>query len=182
MACGAAGVLQRVGRQLLIACAEHAMGGAPVPIIEPGWENIHLVRGTRNGKAAILVCRRYDRKRVLRRRRPRLAGDRRMKLIAYIRCRDCGVEGSLRMPLRRRQSLRQVPWSITESKRLPSTKISKRGSLDAECGGGPKPLTSENSWESRKISTPITVNHLAERFGSQHLHFVAPHIEVPAHL
>jgi hypothetical protein len=59
--CGAAGVVHRVGRQLLIACAEHAMGGAPVPIIEPGWENIHLVRGTRNGKAAILVCRRYDR-------------------------------------------------------------------------------------------------------------------------
>jgi hypothetical protein len=114
-----------------------------------------------------------------------------MKLIAYIRCRDCGVEGSftftgfqirVRMPLRRRQSLRQVPWSITESKRLPSTKISKRGSPDAEYGGGPKPLTSENSWESRKISTPITVNQFAERFGSQHFHFVAPHIEVPAHL
>jgi len=59
--CGAAGVLHRVGRQLLIACAEHAKGGAPVPIIEPGWENIHLVRGTRDGKASILLCRRYER-------------------------------------------------------------------------------------------------------------------------
>jgi hypothetical protein len=57
--CGAAGVLHRAGRQLLIACAKHAMGGAPVPIIEPGWENIHLVRGTRDGKASILVCQRY---------------------------------------------------------------------------------------------------------------------------
>jgi hypothetical protein len=59
--CGAAGVLHRVGRQLLIACAEHAMGGAPVPIIEPGWENIHLVRGTRDGKTSIIVCQRYER-------------------------------------------------------------------------------------------------------------------------
>jgi hypothetical protein len=58
--CGAAGVLHRVGRQLLIACAEHAMGGAPVPI-EQGWENIHFLRGTRDGKTAIIVCRRYVR-------------------------------------------------------------------------------------------------------------------------
>jgi hypothetical protein len=41
--------------------AEHAMGGAPVPIIEPGWENIHLVRGTRDGKTSIIVCQRYER-------------------------------------------------------------------------------------------------------------------------
>jgi hypothetical protein len=29
--------------------------------IEPGWENIHLTRGTRGGKTAILVCVRYVR-------------------------------------------------------------------------------------------------------------------------
>jgi hypothetical protein len=57
--CGAAGVLYQVGGQLLTACVQHAKGKV-VPI-EPGWENLHLVRGTRNGKAAILVCRRYDR-------------------------------------------------------------------------------------------------------------------------
>jgi hypothetical protein len=57
--CGAAGLLHHVGGQLLTACAEHAKG-APVPTAA-GWENIHLVRGSRDGKAAILVCRRYDR-------------------------------------------------------------------------------------------------------------------------
>jgi hypothetical protein len=55
--CGHEGVLYRVGRQLLIACAEHGSGGARVPI-EPGWENIHL---TRSGKTATLVCVRYIR-------------------------------------------------------------------------------------------------------------------------
>jgi hypothetical protein len=58
--CGAAGVLHRAGRQLLVACAEHGSMGAPVPI-EPGWENLHLLRGTRDGKTAVIVCRRYDR-------------------------------------------------------------------------------------------------------------------------
>jgi hypothetical protein len=57
--CGREGMLHQVGGQLLTACAEHAKG-SPVPI-EAGWENIHLVRGTRDGKTAILVCRRYDR-------------------------------------------------------------------------------------------------------------------------
>jgi hypothetical protein len=57
--CGRDGVLHQVGGQLLTACAEHAKG-APVPV-QTGWENIHLVRGSRGGKAAILVCRRYDR-------------------------------------------------------------------------------------------------------------------------
>jgi hypothetical protein len=29
--------------------------------IQAGWENLHLVRGYRDGKIAIIVCRRYDR-------------------------------------------------------------------------------------------------------------------------
>jgi hypothetical protein len=58
--CGAAGRLYRVGHQLLIACDEHGSGGAPVPI-DPGWENIHLTRGTRCGKTTTLVCVRYIR-------------------------------------------------------------------------------------------------------------------------
>jgi hypothetical protein len=57
--CGDAGVLHQVGGQLLTTCAMHAKG-APVPV-EPGWENIHLIRGPRDGKASILVCRRYIR-------------------------------------------------------------------------------------------------------------------------
>jgi hypothetical protein len=57
--CGAAGVLHQVGGQLLTACAEHAKG-VPVQSKE-GWENIHLVRGTRDGKAAIIKCQRYIR-------------------------------------------------------------------------------------------------------------------------
>jgi hypothetical protein len=57
--CGDTGVLYQVGGQLLTACAEHAKGTV-VPI-KAGWENIHLVRGTRDGKAAIILCRRYDR-------------------------------------------------------------------------------------------------------------------------
>jgi hypothetical protein len=57
--CGAAGTLHQVGGQLLTACAEHAKG-APVPV-QAGWENLHLVRGIRNGKMAIIVCRRYVR-------------------------------------------------------------------------------------------------------------------------
>jgi len=57
--CGAEGVLHQVGGQLLTACTEHAKG-SPVPI-QAGWENVHLLRGTRDGKSAILVCRRYDR-------------------------------------------------------------------------------------------------------------------------
>lgn len=55
--CGAEGVLHQVGGQVLTACSRHALG-TPVPI-EPGWENIHLLRGFRNGRTAILVCRRY---------------------------------------------------------------------------------------------------------------------------
>jgi hypothetical protein len=58
--CGEAGVLYRVGRQLLTACREHGSDGAPVPI-EPGWENIHLTRGVRGGKTTTLVCVRYVR-------------------------------------------------------------------------------------------------------------------------
>ena len=58
--CGREGVLRQIGGQLLTACAEHANNGAPVPV-HAGWENIHLVRGTRDGKSAILACRRYDR-------------------------------------------------------------------------------------------------------------------------
>jgi hypothetical protein len=57
--CGREGMLHQVGGQLLTACAEHAKG-APVPV-QAGWANIHLIRGTRDGKTAILVCRRYDR-------------------------------------------------------------------------------------------------------------------------
>lgn len=57
--CGRPGVLHQTGGQLLTACSEHAMG-KPVPVM-PGWANIHLVRGTRDGKSAILLCRRYDR-------------------------------------------------------------------------------------------------------------------------
>jgi hypothetical protein len=57
--CGAEGVLHQVGGQLLTACTEHAKG-SPVPI-QAGWENVHLLRGTRDGKTAIIVCRRYDR-------------------------------------------------------------------------------------------------------------------------
>jgi hypothetical protein len=57
--CGRDGVLHQVGGQLLTACAQHAKG-ARVPVA-PGWENIHLVRGTRDGRTAILVRRRYDR-------------------------------------------------------------------------------------------------------------------------
>jgi hypothetical protein len=57
--CGGAGTLHQVGGQLLTACVEHAKG-APVPTAA-GWENLHLVRGSRGGKATILVCRRYDR-------------------------------------------------------------------------------------------------------------------------
>ena len=57
--CGDAGVLHRAGGQLLAACASHAKG-APVAV-EPGWENLHLVRGYRDGKVALILCRRYDR-------------------------------------------------------------------------------------------------------------------------
>jgi hypothetical protein len=52
-------VLHRVGGQLLTACSRHAKG-APVPVSR-GSENIHLRRSTRDGRAAILVCRRYVR-------------------------------------------------------------------------------------------------------------------------
>jgi hypothetical protein len=55
--CGEAGVLHQVGGQLLTACAEHAKG-VPVPS-KQGWENIHLLRSTRDGKPAIIVRRRY---------------------------------------------------------------------------------------------------------------------------
>jgi hypothetical protein len=57
--CGEEGVLYRVGGQLVTACSEHAKG-ALVPV-EPGWENLHLLRGYRDGKIEIIVCRRYDR-------------------------------------------------------------------------------------------------------------------------
>jgi hypothetical protein len=57
--CGRAGVLHARGDWLATACPEHAKG-APVPVTA-GWENIHLVRGTHDGKASIIVCRRYDR-------------------------------------------------------------------------------------------------------------------------
>jgi hypothetical protein len=57
--CGDAGVLHRAGGQLLTACAAHAVG-EPVAA-EPGWENLHLVRGYRDGKVALILCRRYDR-------------------------------------------------------------------------------------------------------------------------
>ena len=57
--CGDAGVLHQVGGQLLTACGKHALG-KPVPV-PGGWENVHLVRGTRGGKTALLVCRRYVR-------------------------------------------------------------------------------------------------------------------------
>jgi hypothetical protein len=59
--CGRSGVLHQVGGQLLTACAEHSKGTL-VPV-SPGWENLNLVRGFRDGNAAILVCRRYDRAR-----------------------------------------------------------------------------------------------------------------------
>jgi hypothetical protein len=57
--CGDAGVMRQVGGQLLTAYSRYAKG-APIPI-EPGRENLHLLRGSRDGKAAILVCRRYVR-------------------------------------------------------------------------------------------------------------------------
>jgi hypothetical protein len=57
--CSDAGGLYHVGGQLQTACVKHAKG-RPVPVL-PGWENVHLVRGTRNGNFAILQCRRYDR-------------------------------------------------------------------------------------------------------------------------
>jgi hypothetical protein len=57
--CGEPGVLHRAGGQLLTACAAHAKG-APVAV-EPGWENLHLVRGYRDGRVAVILCRRYDR-------------------------------------------------------------------------------------------------------------------------
>jgi hypothetical protein len=57
--CGEEGLLHQVGGQLLTACAQHAKG-SPVPV-QPGWENLHLVRGFRNGTTAILMCRRYIR-------------------------------------------------------------------------------------------------------------------------
>lgn len=57
--CGDAGVLRQVGGQLLTACAKHAKGTV-VPVTQ-GWENLHLVRGTCDGKIGIIVCRRYVR-------------------------------------------------------------------------------------------------------------------------
>jgi hypothetical protein len=57
--CGNPGVLHSRGGWLATACPDHARG-EPVPVVA-GWANIHLIRGTRDGKTAILVCRRYDR-------------------------------------------------------------------------------------------------------------------------
>jgi hypothetical protein len=57
--CGGPGVLHRAGGQLHIACAAHAKG-KPVAV-EKGWENLHLVRGYRDEKVALILCRRYDR-------------------------------------------------------------------------------------------------------------------------
>jgi hypothetical protein len=57
--CGAPGVLHNRGGWLATACAAHA-SGTPVQI-KPGWENLHLVRGYRDGKVAIILCRRYVR-------------------------------------------------------------------------------------------------------------------------
>jgi hypothetical protein len=57
--CGAPGVLHARGDWLATACAVHA-NGTTVPT-EPGWENLHLVRGYHDGKVAIILCRRYVR-------------------------------------------------------------------------------------------------------------------------
>jgi hypothetical protein len=51
--CGRVGVLHARGDWLATACAEHAKG-VPVPI-EQGWENLHLVRGYRDGKSALFL-------------------------------------------------------------------------------------------------------------------------------
>jgi hypothetical protein len=56
--CGRAGVLHARGDWLATACPEHAKG-VPVPM-RHGWENLHLV-GDNDGKAPMLVCRRYIR-------------------------------------------------------------------------------------------------------------------------
>lgn len=54
--CGRPGALYSRGDWLATACTDHARG-EPVPVA-PGYENLHVVRSYRAGKAAVLVCRR----------------------------------------------------------------------------------------------------------------------------
>lgn len=57
--CGEEGRLYRRGDWLTTACPDHAKGEL-VPA-KPELENLHIRRGTVNGKTKILSCRRYDR-------------------------------------------------------------------------------------------------------------------------
>jgi hypothetical protein len=57
--CGAEGRLYNRGGWLATACAEHAKG-EPVPV-EPGFENLHVVRTFGPGRFPIVSCRRYVR-------------------------------------------------------------------------------------------------------------------------
>jgi hypothetical protein len=57
--CGRPGRLHDRMGWLVTACDEHAVGRAVA--VHQEWENIHIVRGMRNGQVTILSCRRYDR-------------------------------------------------------------------------------------------------------------------------
>jgi len=57
--CGAEGRLYKSGGQLLTACDTHARGEAVK--VQPGRENIHIVRSLKDGKLFIASCRRYIR-------------------------------------------------------------------------------------------------------------------------
>jgi hypothetical protein len=57
--CGRLGRLYDGEGWLVTACDEHAVG-RPVKV-RAGLENIHIVRGSQDGRAGILMCGRYDR-------------------------------------------------------------------------------------------------------------------------
>jgi hypothetical protein len=57
--CGAPGRLFERGDWLMTACGEHGKG-RPIEV-EPGLENIHIVRGYEGDDSRIIACRRYDR-------------------------------------------------------------------------------------------------------------------------
>ena len=59
--CGAEGRLYDRNGWYLTRCPRHA-DGEPVPI-QPGWDNLSIVRTVRGGKVGVVSCRRYDRER-----------------------------------------------------------------------------------------------------------------------
>jgi hypothetical protein len=57
--CGRPGRLYDGDGWMVTACNEHAVG-RPVKV-RAGLENIHIVRGSQDGRAGVLTCSRYDR-------------------------------------------------------------------------------------------------------------------------